>query len=398
MKRVLFIMSDTGGGHRAAAEAIRDALQIEYPRQLDIKLVDAFRGYSPFPFKYAPELYPIIVNNSKPSWSVSYKLSNTRRRARVLSRTMYVTIERGLKKMIRENPADVVVCVHSLLATPSMRALMQLEKRPPFVTVVTDLVSTHMLWYDRRAERCLVPTEPAYQRGLEAGLTPDQMRITGLPVHPRFSNNLAEKHVARAELGWHQHLPTIMVIGGGEGMGPLYKTARAINDANLDCQIVIVSGRNKTLKTRLENADWQQPTHIYGFVTDMPKLMSAADILVTKAGPATISEACIAGLPMVLYDAIPGQETGNVDYVVQNNAGVFAPSPDEVAENLQRWLQEGIAGIKQRSENARGLGRPNAVWDIAQEIYDYAHTTPLATNRRTIWYDIKRRARQLPGI
>ena len=188
--------------------------------------------------------------------------------------------------------------------------------------------------------------------------TPEQMRITGLPVHPRFTEGLPDKAEARQTLGWDATLPTLLVVGGGEGMGPLYKTARAINSRQLKCQLVIIAGRNKLLKDKLESNHWNQPTHIYGFVNDMPRLMSAADVLVSKAGPSTICEACIAGLPMILYDAIPGQETGNVDYVVANDAGVFAPSPREVADAAQMWLAEGDKGLLKRSENAQPSGTP----------------------------------------
>ncbi len=234
-----------------------------------------------------------------------------------------------------------------------------------------------------------MPTEPALERGLEAGLRRDQMRITGLPVHPRFAEGLPDKAEARQSLGWDPNLPTFLLVGGGEGMGPLYKTARAINARRLKCQVVIIAGRNKALQAELEASHWNQPTHIYGFVKDMPRLMSAADILVSKAGPATICEACIAGLPMILYDAIPGQETGNVDYVVTNHAGVFAPSPQEVGDAAQQWLAEGPAGLRRRSENARRIGRPNAVYDIADEVWEYAHKPPVPTNRRSILKDVQ---------
>ncbi|MBI5666760.1 MAG: glycosyltransferase [Chloroflexi bacterium] len=392
MKRVLFLFSDTGGGHRAAAEAIRDALYLRYENQVRVEMIDVFRAYTPFPFKYMPEMYPWIINYSKTSWGLSYRLTNTKESARLLSRGMYVSIEKGLKRMFREHPADVVVCVHSILTNPSMSALSRAERRPPFITVVTDLVSTHMFWYDKRVDRCLVPTQPAFERGLESGLKPEQMRITGLPVHPRFAQGLKDKASARRELGWDANLPTILMVGGGEGMGPLFKTARAINDADLKCQLVIIAGRNKLLKDKLEASDWNQPTHIYPFVTNMPTLMAAADILVTKAGPATISEACIAGLPLILNDAIPGQETGNVDYVVENGAGVFAPSVREVVDAVTDWLTEGKAGLQRRSDNARRLGRPEAVWTIADEVWQHAHKPLIPTNRRAPIMDLPRRA------
>lgn len=388
VKRILFLMSDTGGGHRAAAEAIRDALFIRYGKHnLLVDLVDVFKE-SFFPLNYMPEFYPVWINNSKASWGIGYNLSNTRRRAKVLSRGMYLTSGHLLRRMVREYPADVIVSVHSVITRPTLYALHTLQKRPPFVTVVTDLVSTHMFWYDARVERCLVPTQAAYDRGLESGISPAQMRITGLPVHPQFMSELKDRDKARYELGWEQNIPTILMVGGGQGMGPLFDTARAINQQRLNCQLAIIAGRNAPLKARLEAAQWNQPTHIYGFVRDMPRLMSAGDMIVTKAGPGTICEAAIAELPMIISDAIPGQETGNIDYVVNNNAGVYAPTPDKVAATVTAWLQEGEAGLRRRAENAKKIGHPNAVWEIAEEVWEQAHKPPITIQRRTFLHDL----------
>jgi 1,2-diacylglycerol 3-beta-galactosyltransferase len=171
-------------------------------------------------------------------------------------------------------------------------------------------------------------------------------------------------------------------------MGPVYKTARAIDEQGLKCQLVVVAGRNDTLRRQLEEASWNQPTLIYGFRSDMPVLMAATDILVTKAGPATITEAGIAGLPVILYDAIPGQETGNVEHVVNNKIGVFAPTPQKISETLVDWLAEGPASLKARSERARKISRPNAVFDIAAEIWHYAHEEPIATHKRELWKEV----------
>ncbi|HEX2620381.1 MAG TPA: glycosyltransferase, partial [Phototrophicaceae bacterium] len=124
-----------------------------------------------------------------------------------------------------------------------------------------------------------------------------------------------------------------------------------------------------------------QAIHIYGFVTNMPRLMAGADMLVTKAGPATICEACIAGLPVILSDAIPGQEDGNIDYVVENHIGVYAPNPSKVANAVSEWLAEGIDAIRARGERARAISRPQAVWDIADEVWEYAQR-PMVKNAR----------------
>ena len=389
-RRVLILMSDTGGGHRAAAEAIREALRRRPgPAAVAVELVDVFRDYSPAPFKYLPEIYPWWVNNSKQSWSAGYKLSNTRRRARILSTTIFHTLEPGLKRLLREHPADVIVCVHSALARPTMKAMQSLPGRASFVVVVTDLVSTHHMWYERRAERTLVPTAAALARGVDNGLTQEQLRLTGLPVHPNFIAGLTDGASARQALGLDPDVPVVLLVGGVDGMGPVYRTALAINAGRPRCQLLVIAGRNEALRQRLQAVNWNQPTQIYGFRRDMPVVLAATDIIVTKAGPATISEACIAGVPLILYDAIPGQETGNVEWVVEHDIGVFTPDPREIGATLLAWLAEGPAGLRRRSERARAQARPDAVFEIAAEIWHQAQQGPQATRGKPLRHGIE---------
>lgn len=372
-KRILFLMSDTGGGHRAAAEAIRDGLYAKHGEDnIDAELLDVFK-LSRFPLNYFPEFYPWIINHTKRSWGIGYKISNTRRRVAFISRTMYAANARRFKKMARENPVDVVVCVHSLVARPSLKAWKSLPERPPFITVVTDLVSTHNFWYDKNSEHTMVPTQAAFDRGIQFGMPASQMSLTGLPVNPAFIEKLEGKEQSRQKLGWEQGKVTIMMVAGGDGMGPLWETARAINALNRDIQLVVIAGRNASLKEKLDAADWNQPTHVYPFVTNMPQLMDAADIIVTKAGPATITEAAIAGLPMILMDAIPGQEEGNVEYVIENDAGAWAPEPQQVANYIKTWLDEGEAALSEKARNANSIARPEAVWDICDTVMKWAN-------------------------
>lgn len=380
-KRVVFLMSDTGGGHRAAADAIRAAMEQRYPGQYAYQLIDVYRRYTPFPFNFMPEIYPRWVNHLPLSWGLSLRFIDSRSRNRLVMAFINQMWKRGIQRMVDEHPADVLVSVHSLFNRPAMRALEATQlQRPPFVTVITDLVTTPAFWYERRVERCLVPTQAAYDRGRHFGMQPEQMRVTGLPVHPEFVAGLLDKATAREKLGWDAHRTAVLLIGGGDGMGPVYPIAREINRRGLDIQLHIIAGRNRLLQRRLELLKWQQPTRVYPFVTNMPELMAAADILVTKAGPATICEACIAGLPIVLSGAVPGQEDGNVSYVVENGAGVYAPGPVPVADTLAAWLAEGPAALAERAARAKALGRPNAAAEIAEEIHVQAQRAPIRTH------------------
>lgn len=379
-KRVVFLMSDTGAGHRAAADAIRAAMERRYPDQYSFALVDVYRRYTPPPYDHLPEIYPRWVKWAGPTWGWGYRFTNHRHRGDLLMGWLHRVWANGMQQFVVDHPADVIVTVHAVLSRPVMRGYHRTVRfRPPFVNVVTDLVTTHAFWYERDVERCLVPTQAAYDRGLRFGLRPEQLRLTGMPIHPDFADKLRSPDEARHNLGLQSALPTVVLVGGGEGMGPVYSIARELNRHWLPMQLVVIAGRNRALRQQLDAVQWNQPTLIYPFVNNMPDLMAAADILVTKAGPTTVSEACIAGVPLVLSGAVPGQEDGNITHVVANQAGAYAPGGRRVAETVAGWLAEGPAGLARRAANARRLGRPHAVWDIAEEIHQQAQRGPIRT-------------------
>ena len=363
--RVLFLFSDTGGGHRSAAEAVIEALNLEYGDRISTSMVDVFKDYAPRPFNRMPELYPHMVRVPR-AWELSYRLSDGNRRARLITASAWPYLRSKTRSLILQHPSDLIVSVHPLANAPALRALRTLgTQEAPFVTVVTDLVTTHALWYHRRARLCLVPTVMAYQRALECGLLPKQLQVTGLPVADRFCHLNGNRHEIRRKLGWREDLPVILLVGGGEGMGPLEKTARAIDAARLPVSRVVITGRNRELKSRLEGRRWSIPTQVYGFVKEMPDFMQAADILVTKAGPGTISEAFNAGLPMILYSRLPGQEDGNVSYVTSQGAGVWAPHPDQIVAAVKNWI-ECPEEWSQAANASRRLARPDAARQIAR--------------------------------
>jgi 1,2-diacylglycerol 3-beta-galactosyltransferase len=158
-----------------------------------------------------------------------------------------------------------------------------------------------------------------------------------------------------------------LLVGGGDGMGPLGTTARAVDESGLDIGLVIVCGRNEKLKAHLESESWENPAFIYGFTRDLAEFMRAADIIVTKAGPGTIAEALNANLPIILYAKLPGQEDGNVTFVESEGAGVWAPSSQLVVRALTRWIcrpQERAAII----EKAHHAARPDSAQRIAHAV------------------------------
>jgi len=365
--KILFLFSDTGGGHRSAAEALIEALNLEFPGQLDTEMVDIFLN-APSPMNLSIPTYPMFAQVPI-IWEISYTMLDGRRRVFIANSVLSPYMRQYYEKLIAQHPSDMIVSCHPVPITSFLDILEETERsrRPHFMTVVTDLVTTPAFWYDSRAEKIVVPTDQARVRGIKLGMRPEQFEVIGLPVADRFCHPSEDRRALRQRLGWPLDLPIILIVGGGEGMGPIGKNALAIDKARLPAGVAVICGRNKRLKERLEKHSWSIPSYIYGFVREMPDFMAAADVLVTKAGPGTISEAFISGKPLILYSRMPGQEDGNVTYVMEEGAGIWAPQPHLVVKALREWLYypEKLAAAGVASKR---LARPDAARTIARLI------------------------------
>jgi 1,2-diacylglycerol 3-beta-galactosyltransferase len=194
--------------------------------------------------------------------------------------------------------------------------------------------------------------------------------VVGLPVSLKFGQEGKRKSELKKRLNWKPDPPALLLVGGGEGMGQVFPIARAIAQAHLPAQLLVAAGRNKALRRRLESVAWEIPTTIFGFVGNMAELMAASDVIITKAGPATISEAIACGLPILISEAIPYQEDLNAAYVVEHGVGQLAEEPEEIVSLLRKWLQPENGELNQMARNARRLARPETTLEVARLIAD----------------------------
>ncbi|MCX6067901.1 MAG: glycosyltransferase [Chloroflexi bacterium] len=361
---ILFLFSDTGGGHRSATEAIIEALELEYGDTFSCEMVDIFKDYAPRPLNRMPDWYPYMVKAPQ-LWGASFHITDGRPQARAITGTIWPVAARTARRIIRNHPSDLVVTVHPLAVSWILKALG--KNRPPFITVVTDMVTTHALWFDKRSDAILVPTDIARQKAIQYGMPPEVVKVVGQPVARKYCIPGGDKSALREKLGWPKDKFIVLAVGGGEGMGPLGQTARAIAESGLDVALVVVAGRNERLKASLEKHHWQIPALIYGFTKEMPDFMRAADVLVTKAGPGTIAEAFNAHLPIILFAKLPGQEDGNVTYSVEVGAGVWAPTPQRVVSALRRWVNAPAERDKVVAA-CQHAARPDSSLEIAHTI------------------------------
>ncbi|PPD87164.1 hypothetical protein GOBAR_DD15869 [Gossypium barbadense] len=389
-KKVLILMSDTGGGHRASAEAIRAAFNEEFGDEyqltfalyvkssiLQVFVTDLWSDHTPWPFNQLPKSYNFLVKHGS-LWRLTYYGTAPR----VIYQSNFAAtstfIAREVAKGLMKYQPDIIISVHPLMQHVPLRILKSkgLLKKIVFTTVVTDLSTCHPTWFHKLVTRCYCPSAEVAKRALKAGLQPSQIKVYGLPIRPSFVKPVRPKIELRRELGMDEDLPAVLLMGGGEGMGPIEATARALEhvlyDENLGeplGQILVICGHNKRLASKLLSIDWKIPVQVKGFVTKMEECMGSCDCIITKAGPGTIAEAMIRGLPIVLNDFIAGQEVGNVPFVVENGCGKFSKSPKEIANIISQWFGPKADELKSMSENALRLARPEAVFKIVHDLH-----------------------------
>eukprot|EP00270_Netrium_digitus_P012671 TRINITY_DN4144_c0_g1_i1.p1 TRINITY_DN4144_c0_g1~~TRINITY_DN4144_c0_g1_i1.p1 ORF type:complete len:617 (+),score=138.84 TRINITY_DN4144_c0_g1_i1:117-1967(+) len=408
-KSVLILMSDTGGGHRASAEALKDTFELEYGKAYKVHVIDLWKEHTPWPFSELPRSYSFLVKHET-LWRFTFHATKPRfvHQSQMAATSAFVA--REVAKGLQRYKPDVIVSVHPLMQHIPLRVLRSkgLLHKIPFTTVITDLTTCHPTWFHKLVTVCFCPTKEVAQRALKAGLQLPQIRVHGLPIRPSFCQPTAPKEELRKNLGMDAELPAVLLMGGGEGMGPVEATALALAESlgrppppSADGegqketaeashgqplgQLIIVCGRNKKLQARLEGIKWPMPTQVKGFVRNMPEWMEACDIIITKAGPGTIAESMIRGLPMIINDFIAGQEAGNVPYVVENGAGKFCDKPKVIAKMVAEWFGPMASELKEMAGNALRLARPEAVFDIVRDL------DALARNRRDELSDVERR-------
>jgi len=393
-RTILFLIADTGAGHRSAANAIRNAIHIvaqkrqreSMERDADeelksepvqanyrIEIVDVFEEYSHFPLREAIKLYGPAIRYRPKLYGRIYQFSNQAQRFSAMKSVSTPLVHNGLLRLIKSVKPDVIVSVHPLLNHVTLRILQELAIPIPFITVVTDLVSVHHAWFAPGANAYIVPTTYARELALKQEMDPERVHLMGMPIDPKFTLNVESKQELKRKFGLKPGVPVVLLVGGGEGAMGLRSSVQAISHARLPVQMLIIAGRNKHLYVQLQRirSSLHVPAKVFGFVQNMHEMMRASDVIVTKAGPGTICEALACKLPIILSGYVPGQEEGNVTYVEENKVGSLAYDSVELINILRRLLKPGSELLRLELENAERISRPGASLDIANCILDF---------------------------
>jgi len=448
--KILFLSSDTGGGHRASAEALARQFELLYPGST-YDLLDVITDHGYYPYKNIVKDYKHLSANPG-QWDFLYKLTNTKPMEWIYEMHFKVLSEQAIRERIKSFSPDVVISVHPLMNNiPSLSCQKISEETSvhlPFFTVITDLGSAHQYWFSAakgtgnrsRAEKIFIASDQikslARNRGRDS-VSEEKILEFGLPIRYDFSvqaKNLGDRMsvegkkyqaLIRESLYLERNNKTVLVMGGGEGVGSLSNIVDSLyvefTALNINATICVVCGRNEKLKSDLLNKDWDDVIGLkreengksieglpgflkkicllrpllkgvceehnkmdeesvetidhevkvvpLGFITNMAEYMVAADVLVSKAGPGTIAEATSVSLPIMLTNFLPGQEEGNVEYVEKHECGLYISDrePEKIGEMVGEWLCD-REKLSRLSEASKKAGNADAASQIVNAI------------------------------
>jgi len=376
-KRVLILTADAGFGHRSAANAIAEALQETHGDECTYEIVNVLDDeHTPQLLRDSQSDYDRIARDMPDVYKFAYEATDANAPAAIMDRGLQAMLYDAMRRVLIDRQPDVIISTYPLYQAPLGAVFSLTKKFIPLVTVVTDLVTVHQIWFNPYPDLTVVPTEAVRELAIAAKVPAEQIEVIGIPVHPRLSQETRDKATIRAELGWDPDLATLLIVGSKRSS--LYvDVAHVLNHSGLPVQLIVATGGDEERYEELQKTEWHRPAHVYNFVKNMPTMMRAADAIICKAGGLTVTESLACGLPLMLTDVIPGQETGNAEYVVNGGAGELIEEPLQALETVCHWLLNDGQLLKERSINAAKLGRPRAAYDIVERAWALAQRGPI---------------------
>lgn len=369
--RIAILHATAGSGHRSAALAIAKAFGQLAPGA-QVREVDTLVYASRFYRTTFSEGYNAMAARAPRLWGALYALwaqEGVNRSAGPAREAFDRLALRKLVRVVERERPDAIVCTHFLPVEALYPSRGRGRLAVPIHVVITDFTA-HPLWAYPYVDRYYVASDAVADELAGHGVPRERIEVTGIPVDPRFEV-MAGREAVRARFGFAADRPLVLVMGGGAGVGPMAELAERLADLPAQPQVLVLCGTNEGLRARIEAlAEGRDGrVHAMGFTPHVDVLLEAADLLVSKAGGLTCSEALIKHTPLVVFRPTPGQEVGNARFLESHGAAVYADSLDSVAATVERWLADPSA-LARAQESAARLARPRAAHDVAARVLE----------------------------
>ncbi len=366
MKKVLITYASAGDGHKKAAEAIYKSF-LEY-KDTEVISIDALNYTTRFFKFFYKRTYIVMIKRFPWLWGFFYQVLNNRFffiiAAPFRAIVNHVNSMRLKEFLLNEN-FDIILSTHFFASYVISRLKEQGRISASLINVVTDY-RLHLFWIEKNVDKYIVAAESTRQDFLKRGIGKDKIIALGIPVRKQFAN-ISSQADARRVLGLAADKFTILIMRGGLGVGPIKDILLHLQRLDIDFQVIAVCGHNSMLEQELklvaENSE--KRIKIIGFSHNVAVLMAASDIMISKAGGITVSESLSIGLPIISINPIPGQETGNADFLIRNNIGFMARNLDEINSIIDKFYR--LPDKRDRlKKDIKDTGRPYAAGDIVK--------------------------------
>lgn len=368
MKRVIVFYISDFGGHSKAAENIKEAFLAKYP-DVEVLSINGFGYFYPYWEKIVDSIYTTVIKHIPRLWGRLYDrrgvLDSLRPYRGLANRLAFSKIMRLIKDF---NP-DAIVATQAFPCGLAADLKKSFNLKIPLIAVVTDY-HPHRFWIHSCIDKYVVASSQAKDILIKEGVQDYKIEILGIPISLKFLNSSpTEKYCS--QLGLSPNLNTVLIMGGGLGIGPIKKIAQYLDVLSGNFQIIVVCGRNKTLYNWFErNLDkFKKPIFCFGYIDFIHKLMGFCDIIITKAGGITVSESLAKGLAIIIANPIPGQEERNVNYLLSRGAVVKADTAQDIKEAVQMFLRDKqrMDYFKQRAKDCSFMNSSLKITDLIWE-------------------------------
>jgi processive 1,2-diacylglycerol beta-glucosyltransferase len=364
-KKIVVLSVSAGAGHVRAAQALVATAERDHPNAIVTHLDVMDFVPSGFRKVYA-ESYMKLVDKAPLLWAYLYQNIDTQPETSLVSkvrRNIERLNTRALLKELQQIKPDAIVCTHFLPAELISRRLAKGEHMPPTWVQVTDF-DVHGLWVHPHMQGYFVASMEVAARLQARGIPAANISVTGIPIMPQFSVTL-NKAICAAEAGIDPNKISLIMMSGGLGVGNMATMARALLQLPEDFQIIALAGKNQTMLAELQALAAEYPGRLFptGFTKTIERLMTVADIAITKPGGLTSSECLAMHLPMIVVSPIPGQEERNADYLLESGAALKAVDIAALCYKVQSLVANPglLSAMRERMVNVAKPKAANAV-------------------------------------
>jgi processive 1,2-diacylglycerol beta-glucosyltransferase len=370
MPRILLLHASVGIGHKRAAQALGNALQI-HPTTTTIRIVDVL-DYTSALFRMAyAKAWTELTDYAPELWGYFYTQTNTDPDVAKISNNIRKLVEsvgtNDLKEVLHTFRPDIILCTHFL----PMELLAQLKRKDhltqPVYCVITDHAA-HTFWTSTVIDGYFVGDSHTRKQLIERGIPGHKIRVRGIPINPSFAapKDLSAIQRKRGVAPMH-----ITLFGSGIADTHVRTIIKGIVSLDIPGSLAVVAGRNTSLMSSLANlySHTAMTLRLMGFITYVDDIVAASTLVITKAGGLIVSEVLASGTPMVIVDPIPGHEEWNADFVVSNGAGMQLRMARSVPATVNRLLHTPPM-LEMMQQRALAVASPDAAQHIANDVLD----------------------------